>query len=174
MLTSNLESITLDRLLSTATFLLSQPKTPSMSKGVKSAGTKSVLIVEDSLDFSNLLKYIVDDMGYEGVQFALDKEDIVARSNECNAEAILMDLQLRRKNGMQYIQELKSDSSTKEIPIIIITGRDLSQKEVLELQMQGVRYLRKGRVEMDELKKVISETLHAKEHAAARVKKVSS
>lgn len=145
-----------------------------MSKEAKPAGPKSVLIVEDSIDFSNLLKFIVDDMGYEGIQFALDKEDIVARCKECHAEAILMDLQLRRKNGMQYIEELKTDSATKSIPIIIISGRELSQKEVLNLQMKGVRYLRKGRVEMEELKKVISDTLHANEHAHAKAKKVSS
>lgn len=144
-----------------------------MSKEAKPSDTKSVLIVEDSVDFSNLLKFIVDDMGYEGIQFAIDKDDIVARSKECHAEAILMDLQLRRKNGMQYIQELKADSATKSIPIIIISGRELGQKEVLEMQSKGVRYLRKGRVEMDELKKVISTTLHANEHAAPKAKKVS-
>lgn len=144
-----------------------------MSKAAKSPDVKSVLIVEDSADFSNLLKFIVDDMGYEGVQFALDKDDIVARSKECNAEAILMDLQLRRKSGMQYIEELKADPATKAIPVIIITGRDLGQKELLELQMKDVKYLRKGRVEMDELKKVISETLHAHESDVQKARKVT-
>ncbi len=140
-----------------------------MSKEAKSSGTKSVMIVEDSVDFSNLLKFIVDDMGYEGVQFAIDKDDIVEKAKGCNAEAILMDLQLRRKNGMQYIEELKADSSTKNIPIVIISGRELNQKEVIDLQMKGVRYLRKGRVEMDELKKVISDTLHLNHGAAKKV-----
>ncbi len=140
-----------------------------MSKEAKSSGTKSVMIVEDSVDFSNLLKFIVDDMGYEGVQFAIDKDDIVERAKECNAEAILMDLQLRRKNGMQYIEELKADAGTKNIPIVIISGRELSQKEVLDLQMKGVRYLRKGRVEMDELKKVISDTLQLNHGTAKKV-----
>lgn len=140
-----------------------------MSKEAKSSGTKSVMIVEDSVDFSNLLKFIVDDMGYEGVQFAIDKEDIVERAKDCKAEAILMDLQLRRKNGMQYIEELKADAGTKNIPIVIISGRELNQKELLGLQMKGVRYLRKGRVEMDELKKVISDTLHLSHIAAKKV-----
>ncbi len=145
-----------------------------MPKATKSSDLKSVLIVEDSVDFSNLLKFIVDDMGYEGVQFALDKDDIVARSKECHAEAILMDLQLRRKNGMQYIEELKQDAATKGIPIIIISGRELSQKEVIEFQLKGVRYLRKGRVEMDELKKIISDTLHANDHTSTKAKKVTT
>jgi DNA-binding response OmpR family regulator len=66
-----------------------------------------------------------------------------------------MDLALRRKGGMEYISDLKADPETKEIPIIIISGRDLSAKDVLEFKMKGVEYLRKGRVEMDEIKNTI-------------------
>lgn len=143
-----------------------------MSKAAKSTDRKSVLIVEDSADFSDLLKYIIEDMGYEGVQFPLDKGDIVEWSKSKKAEAILMDLQLRRKNGMQYIEELKADNATKNIPIIIITGRDLTQREVLELQMKGIKYLRKGRIEMQDLKKAISETLHA-HNGGQKARKVS-
>ncbi len=132
-----------------------------MSKAVKTVDKKSVLIVEDSVDFANLLKFIVDDMGHEGIQFALDKEDIVEVSKERKPNVILMDLQLRRKNGLTYIEELKSDVATKDIPIIIITGRELNQREQIELQMKDVKYLRKGRVEMDDLKKTIYDTLES-------------
>lgn len=144
-----------------------------MPGAAKTADRKSVLIVEDSADFSNLLKYIIEDMGFEGVQFPLDKEDIVEWSRAHKPEAVLMDLQLRRKNGMQYIEELKSDSATKNIPIIIITGRDLTQREILDLQIKGVKYLRKGRIEMDELKKVIGETLRGQHNGGEKSKKVS-
>ncbi|MER3524089.1 MAG: hypothetical protein C4326_08480 [Ignavibacteria bacterium] len=145
-----------------------------MPKSSKTTDKKAVLIVEDSVDFSDLLKYIIEDMGYEGVQFPLDKGDIVEWAKAHKAEAILMDLQLRRKNGMQYIEELKADTSTRDIPIIIITGRDLTQREILELQVKGIKYLRKGRVEMDELKKVIGETLHLQNNGKTRSKKVPS
>lgn len=145
-----------------------------MSKSMKNADKKAVLIVEDSVDFSDLLKYIIEDMGYEGVQFPLDKGDIVEWVKTYKAEAILMDLQLRRKNGMQYIEELKADTATRSIPIIIITGRDLTQREILELQMKGIKYLRKGRVEMDELKKAIGETLHSQGDGKIRSKKIPS
>lgn len=144
-----------------------------MPRTAKTADRKSVLIVEDSADFSDLLKYIIEDMGFQGVQFPLDKGDIVAWSKTHKPEAVLMDLQLRRKNGMEYIDELKADAATRDIPIIIITGRDLTQREILDLQMKGVKYLRKGRIEMDELKKIISDTLHAQHNGGERPKKVS-
>ena len=66
-----------------------------------------------------------------------------------------MDLTLRRKPGMEYIEELKADHETKDIPIIIITGRDIPQREIVSLQMRDIRYLRKGRVELDDIKAFI-------------------
>jgi DNA-binding response OmpR family regulator len=116
---------------------------------------KKVLIVEDSVDFSNLLKFIVEDDGFEGVQFPVYQEDIISVAKSVAPAVILMDLALRRKGGMEYISDLKTDPETKEIPIIIISGRDLSAKDVLEFKMKGVEYLRKGRVEMDEIKNTI-------------------
>ena len=133
-----------------------------MPKHEKLEAKKSVLIVEDSIDFSNLLKFIVEDQGLEGVQYALNDADIVAWVKGKKPSLILMDLALRRKSGMDYINELKNDPSTKNIPIIIISGRDLGHKEVLELEIRGVKYLRKGRVEMDDIKKAIKAATHAK------------
>ena len=60
---------------------------------------KTVLIVEDSLDFSNLLKFLVEDDGCEGVQFPVHSDDIVGWAKEHRAAVILMDLALGRKGG---------------------------------------------------------------------------
>lgn len=118
---------------------------------------KNILIVEDSIDFSNLMKFIIEDMGYEGVQFPLNDGDIINWATDTKPAVILMDLALKRKEGMDYVQELKENSTTKHIPIVIITGRELGSKDVLQLEIQDIKYLRKGRVEMDEIRKTIKE-----------------
>ncbi|MGB2959275.1 MAG: response regulator [Bacteroidota bacterium] len=118
-----------------------------------------VLIVEDSPDFSNLLKFLVEDEGYEGIQFPLTETDIVGWTKKNLPSVILMDLALRRKGGMEYIEELKADSETKDIPIIIISGRDLTTKEILGLQVRDIKYLRKGRVEVQEIKDEIRRSI---------------
>jgi DNA-binding response OmpR family regulator len=125
------------------------PKTPS------SAARRSILIVEDSTDFSNLLKFIVEDDGFTGVQFPLNSDDIVGWARDHEVAAILMDLALGRKGGMEFIERLKADPETAPIPIVIISGRDLPMKDVMQFQSQGIRYLRKGRVEMDEIREAI-------------------
>ncbi|HTO93819.1 MAG TPA: hypothetical protein VMM80_05585, partial [Bacteroidota bacterium] len=90
-----------------------------------------------------------------GVQFPLHSDDIVGWAKEHQAAAILMDLALGRKGGMDFIEKLKADPDTSGIPIVIISGRDLGLKEVMSLQSQGIKYLRKGRVEMDEIREAI-------------------
>jgi DNA-binding response OmpR family regulator len=143
-----------------------------MPKSVKQTEKKCILIVEDSVDFSNLLKFIVEDEGFEGLQFPVDQADVVSWAKDHNPAVILVDLALRRKAGMDYIEELKADDETKTIPIIIITGRDLGAKEVIDLKMRGIKYLRKGRVELDDIKNEIrsSAGLKARSPAAANKK----
>jgi CheY-like chemotaxis protein len=136
-----------------------------MGKAAKNGDKKPILIVEDSVDFSNLLKFIIEDLGFIGVQAPLDVDDIVALAKEHEPVTILMDLALRRRNGLAFIEDLKADPETKGIPIIILTGRDLGTKEVVELQMRNVRYLRKGRVEIEEIKQEILESATGKKAA---------
>jgi DNA-binding response OmpR family regulator len=123
----------------------------------KTAGRRVVLIVEDSMDFSNLLKFIVEDDGFEGVQFPVQSDDIVEWARDREPAAILMDLALGRKGGMDFIDRLKDDPETTDIPIIVISGRDLALRDIMSLQSRGVRYLRKGRVEMEEIRDLIKE-----------------
>jgi len=128
-----------------------------MPKNPSSPARRAILIVEDSTDFSNLLKFIVEDDGFTGVQFPLHNDDIVDWATKHQVAAILMDLALGRKGGMEFIEKLKADPDTAGIPIVIISGRDLPLKEIMQLQSQGIRYLRKGRVEMDEIREAIKD-----------------
>ena len=142
-----------------------------MPRQVNNAGKKNVLIVEDSVDFSNLLKFLVEDEGFVGVQFPLEQDDIVSWARDHKPAVILMDLALRRKSGLEFIDDLKADPTTKSIPILIITGRDLNHKDVLGLEMKGVKYLRKGRVEINEIKSAIVDASRPKKTTPAAEKK---
>ena len=133
-----------------------------MPKDSKQATKKAVLIVEDSTDFSNLLKFIAEDEGFEGIQFPVTDDDIVSWAKKHKPSVILMDLALRKKGGMEYIEDLKANPSTKNIPIVIITGRDLSPKDVVALEVRNVKYMRKGRVEMVQIRNAIRNSGHVR------------
>jgi DNA-binding response OmpR family regulator len=125
----------------------------------KTESKPRVLIVEDSPDFSNLLKFIVEDEGVEGIQFPVTETDILSWVTNHKPILVLTDLALRKKSGLEYIKDLKENHATKKIPIVIITGRDLTHKEILELEMQGVKYFRKGRVDMSDIRNEVRRCL---------------
>jgi two-component system alkaline phosphatase synthesis response regulator PhoP len=135
---------------------------PSRRLPMGKAKTESkprVLIVEDSPDFSNLLKFIVEDEGVEGIQFPVTEADILSWVRSHKPILIITDLALRKKSGLEYIKDLKENHDTKKIPVVIITGRDLTHKEILELEMQGVKYFRKGRVDMADIRNEVRRCL---------------
>jgi len=115
---------------------------------------KTVLIVEDSPGFSELMKYVVEDEGYKGVVFPLE-ENFIHWVDKEKPSAIIMDLALNRLSGFDLIREIKANTKHKNIPIIVITGRDLDVKDITELKIHGIPYLRKGRVDMHEIHQAI-------------------
>jgi two-component system phosphate regulon response regulator PhoB len=115
---------------------------------------KTVLIVEDSPGFSELMKYVVEDEGFKGTVFPLE-ENFLSWVDKEKPSAIIMDLALNRLSGFDLIHEIKANAKHKNIPIIVITGRDLDIKDITELKMHGIPYLRKGRVDMHEIHQAI-------------------
>ena len=115
---------------------------------------KTVLIVEDSPGFSELMKWVVEDEGFNGVLFPLE-ENFIQWVEKEKPSAIIMDLALNRLSGFDFIREIRAHTKHKHIPIVVITGRDLDVKDITELKMQGIPYLRKGRIDMHEIHQAI-------------------
>jgi DNA-binding response OmpR family regulator len=115
---------------------------------------KKVLIVEDSPGFSELMKFVVEDEGFEGVLFPLE-DDFLAWVAKVKPSTIIMDLALNRLNGFDLIHDIKKHAQYKHIPIIVITGRDLNVADLTNLKMYEIPYLRKGRVDMHDIHEAI-------------------
>ncbi len=123
-----------------------------------SMAKKSVLIVEDSPGFAELLKYVAEDEGLEAQIFPLE-ENLAGWVEQTQPSVICMDIALNRLNGFDFIHELKKHPKFKRIPIIVITGRDLSVKEITDLKVNNVTYFRKGRVDMHEIHQALKEAV---------------
>lgn len=124
---------------------------------------KTVLIVEDSPGFSELMKYVVEDEGYKGVVFPLE-ENFISWVEKEKPSAIIMDLALNRLSGFDLIREIKNHPKHKNTSIIVITGRDLSVKDITDLKMHEIPYLRKGRVDMHEIHQAIRDAVARSEN----------
>ena len=85
--------------------------------------TKKILIVEDAGDWRELLTRVIERSGYQIVEVNSSVEAI-DQAMAVHPDLILLDLGLPGTSAHQIIGELKMNSSTKDIPVIVQTTYD--------------------------------------------------
>ena len=84
---------------------------------------KTILVVEDNPQASQLLCIYLGDAGYRTV-VARDGDEAVNIAREMKPFAITLDIMLPKKDGWQVMKELKSFPDTRDIPVIIVSVVD--------------------------------------------------
>jgi DNA-binding response OmpR family regulator len=82
---------------------------------------KYVLIVDDDPDLVETVCMMLEDKGYE-VGKAYDGVEGEEAIKERHPDLLVLDVMMPRKDGYQLCAELKADSATKDIPIILLTA----------------------------------------------------
>jgi len=62
-------------------------------------------------------------------------------------------------NGFDVIEYLKRGEETNEIPIIVLTGKELTRKQTQDLNGKVERIMKKGILGMEEILEVVKSTL---------------
>ena len=80
-----------------------------------------ILIVDDSVDDRNMYAYYLTQEGYR-VSKAHSGEEGLEKAFGVGPDLIVLDLWLPKISGWEVLRRLKSDESTKHIPVLVITG----------------------------------------------------
>ncbi len=83
--------------------------------------TKKILVVDDELDFIELLRHRLPAPEYI-VLFATNGTDALNQVWHHSPDVILMDLMLPDLDGLTLCQILRRQSSTRQIPIIMVSA----------------------------------------------------
>lgn len=122
-------------------------------------GKTKILIVEDDEFLANIYQTKFEIEGFK-VFLAGDGEQGLKMAGTKEPEIILLDVLLPKLDGFAVLEQLKKNSSTKDIPVILLTN--LGQKEDVQkgLKMGAVDYLIKAHFKpsetVDKVKKVLS------------------
>ena len=92
-----------------------------------------ILLVEDSLDDAELTmralrkngvaKHIVHlKDGAEALDYLFGKGPYTGRNIENKPKVILLDLKMPKVSGLEVLEKLVSDESTKRIPVVVLTS----------------------------------------------------
>lgn len=106
-----------------------------MSKGC-------ILIVEDNMDNYELVRFMLERAGYD-VFLAVNGRDGVDAARLQKPDLILMDLGMPEMDGWTASRKLKSDETTKSIPLYALSAHTLPQDRKRAMQAGCDGYLTK-------------------------------
>jgi len=93
----------------------------------------SILIVEDEPAIQELLRVNLEDDGFS-VHAVADAESAQASIRRELPDLVLLDWMLPGQSGLQFARSLRSDSRTRELPVIMLTARSDEADRVAGLE----------------------------------------
>ena len=110
--------------------------------GPGSNGPAKVLVVDDELGTRELLKEMLESDGYIPVLSATGKEALEALAN-ISVSAILLDLIMPEMDGFELLLRLKKDPGLRNIPVLVLTAKDLNDNEIEMLRRETIGLFQK-------------------------------
>jgi len=89
---------------------------------------KSVLVVDDEKDVLELVKQIFEDEKIPVITADNGRKALAVLENEI-PDLLLLDLMMPEMDGFDVIRALKSNPAWREIPVIVITAKTLTEEE---------------------------------------------
>mgnify|MGYP001550218386 FL=1 len=115
------------------------------------AGTgDKVLIVEDDRDTREMLKRLMEREGWEAV-VAENGRVGLEQVTACGPALIFTDLMMPEMDGFDFVAELRSKAEWRDIPVVVVTAKDLTEDDRLRLSGHVERILEKGTGDPSEL-----------------------
>lgn len=125
-----------------------------------------IFCVEDDSSIRELVVYTLRNTGFEAEGFTEGTEMFLALSNPM-PELILLDIMLPGMDGIEILKRLKSNKTTKDIPVIMLTAKGTEYDKVIGLDNGADDYVTKpfGMMELISRVKAVLRRVQPKEHS---------
>jgi two-component system response regulator AtoC len=118
-----------------------------------------LLIVDDEVSFSNLLRRELEDSGSYTIELAFDGAEAINKVQNTLYDLVLLDIRLPRIEGTEVLKFLKEHTPTT--PVIIITGNTDVSIAIQSMKLGAYDYIIKP-YDIDELQSTIERALERK------------
>ena len=89
-----------------------------------------VMVIEDEKEIRDLLRYNLERAGFR-VSSSDTGEDGLERIFASRPDAVIVDLMLPGRSGLEVVRELRDEPSTRELPVIVLTARAAEMDKLL-------------------------------------------
>ena len=103
---------------------------------------KKILIIDDEIHIVELLRFNLENNGYK-VDYSYDGFDGYLKTKEFQPDLILLDWMLPNISGIDLLKKIRSDESLEQIPVIMLTAKNMEEDKLEGLQDVADDYITK-------------------------------
>ena len=126
--------------------------------GILGPGGGRVLIVDDDDFMRRGISQVLEKDGWK-VREAADGRAGIARLAETVPDVIVLDLTMPEMDGFEFLEALRHRAEWRDIPVIVVTAKDLTDADHRRLNGEVEGVLQKDAPTRDEMLRMVSKTL---------------
>lgn len=100
---------------------------------------ETILVVDDEKDIVDLLSYNLTKEGFKVITARNGREALERAKQKPNL--IILDIMMPEMSGLQVVQELKKDTLTASIPVLLLTAKGSETDEIVGLEVGADDYI---------------------------------
>ncbi|MCX6137081.1 MAG: PAS domain S-box protein [Ignavibacteriales bacterium] len=124
-----------------------------------------VLVIDDDRETADRLAYHLEKEGWK-VESAGNGTEGLARLSSARPAIIILDLMMPQMDGFEFLDILRTKAEWQEIPVIIVTAKDLTNEERQRLLGSAQRIVEKGSTFTEDVLRHLAQCLaHVPHHS---------
>jgi len=120
---------------------------------------RDIVVIDDELRDARLIRRLLEATGRYKVHEAYDGDSGWQAIKNINPALVLLDLMLPDTSGEELLERLKSDSGTKDIPVVVLTAKDIRVEQREQLLGKIISLFEKANLDRKALVDYVNETL---------------
>jgi DNA-binding response OmpR family regulator len=100
------------------------------------------MVIEDEKEIRDLVRYNLEREGFR-VATAVDGDQGLEQLFSSRPDAVVLDLMLPGRNGLEILRELRSEPTTRDLPVLVLTARGAEMDKLLGFEHGADDYLTK-------------------------------
>ncbi len=99
-----------------------------------------ILAVDDSVSVRKLVQFTLKSKGYQ-VTAAEDGQEALEMLDEKEYDAIILDINMPRLDGLEFLKKIRSESAFESIPVIMLTTEGQEEDKNKSLKLGASAYI---------------------------------
>ncbi|BAI60547.1 putative response regulator [Methanocella paludicola SANAE] len=122
---------------------------------------KLILITDDEPDVADVIAEKLESIGYRTLK-AHSGAECIEMARKSHPDLLFLDIRMEPMNGWEVADAMKNDGNLRDIPVIMVTGVELTLRDIMDRAHLIENYIMKSDASLDKLREAVEDVLTAK------------